>query len=299
MHRAESEIVAAEAAPTPREGAGAVEALSRFVARSQRLVVLTGAGCSTESGIPDYRDADGSWKGAEPMRYQRFVAHRDARRRYWARAMVGWPRMAGARPNAAHRALAALEAAGRVHALITQNVDGLHERAGSRRVLDLHGRLDRVQCVGCSTVFPRGPFQGELERRNPSWRHLRAPTAPDGDARLDAEDYSTFELPTCLRCGGDLKPHVVFFGESVPAPRTAAAFARLAEADGLLVVGSSLMVWSGYRFARETVRTGKPLALLNLGTTRADAEATLKVEGRCGDLLPRVVEHLGCAEGAS
>lgn len=269
------------------------EPLADFLARHRRLAVVTGAGCSTESGIPDYRGPDGTWKHKRPMSFRDFTASRLARRRYWARSTVGWRRIAEARPNGAHLALARLEENGAVHRLITQNVDGLHQKAGSRRVIDLHGRLDRVECLDCRTGYRREPFQAELERLNPGWGNAATPTVrPDGDADLGNADYAAFELPVCPRCAGDLKPGVVFFGEPVPRQRTAAAFTAVAEAEAVLVVGSSLMVWSGYRFAREAAATGKPLAIVNLGTTRADGEATLKVEARCGEALPRAVAAL-------
>ncbi len=269
------------------------ERLAGFVAAARRLLVVTGAGCSTESGIPDYRDAEGGWKHSPPMPYRDFAGDRAARRRYWARSRRGWARIDGAVPNGAHLALARLEAAGHLHHLVTQNVDGLHRKAGSRRVIDLHGRLDRVECLGCRTGFPRSRFQEELERLNPGPGPSVTRFRPDGDAVVTAEAVAAFRLPVCPRCGGDLKPGVVFFGEPIPRQRTAAALARLAEADAVLVVGSSLMVGSGYRFARAAARRGLPLALLNLGRTRADAEATLKVAARCGETLPAVAELLG------
>ena len=285
--------------PSPTLGApagphDALDALAAIVERSRRLLVLTGAGCSTESGIPDYRDADGSWKSRRPMLYRDFVGSAANRRRYWARSMVGWRRIARARPNEAHRALARLERAGRLHHLITQNVDSLHQRAGSRRVLDLHGRLDRVECLECRMLFQRVAFQEELRRLNPTW-HAAVDTeriTPDGDAELSGADYDAFRLPGCPCCGGDLKPWVVFFGEGVPRGRTRKAFELLEEADALLVAGSSLMVWSGYRFARQAAADGKPVALVNLGATRADAEATLKLRGRCGEILSALAGRL-------
>ncbi len=272
----------------------AVDALAGLVESSRRLLVLTGAGCSTESGIPDYRDADGSWKSRRPMLYRDFVGSAANRRRYWARSMVGWRRIARARPNAAHRALAQLERRGRLHHLITQNVDSLHQRAGSRRVIDLHGRLDRVECLECRMLFQRSAFQAELRRLNATW-HAGVDTAritPDGDAELAGADYDAFRLPGCPCCGGDLKPWVVFFGEGVPRGRTRRALELLEEADALLVAGSSLMVWSGYRFVRKAAADGKPVALVNLGATRADADATLKVRGRCGEILPALATRL-------
>jgi NAD-dependent SIR2 family protein deacetylase len=229
------------------------------------------------------------------MLYRDFVSSAANRRRYWARSMVGWERIARARPNPAHHALARLETTGRLLHLITQNVDSLHQRSGSRRVLDLHGRLDRVECLACRMLFQRHAFQEELRRLNPTW-HAGVDTeriTPDGDAELAGADYDAFRLPGCPCCGGDLKPWVVFFGESVPRGRTRRALELLEEADALLVVGSSLMVWSGYRFARKAAADGKPVALVNLGTTRADGEATLKVAGRCAEVLPELLERLG------
>ncbi len=260
--------------------------LSDFVARSERLLVLTGAGCSTQSGIPDYRDSDGRWKrGGRPVMYQDFVADEDVRRRYWARAVVGWQRMREAQPNDAHVALAALESAGFVDRLITQNVDGLHHKAGSRRVIDLHGRVDMVCCLRCGRRQARDDIQAELARRNPAFVGLDALAAPDGDADLEGVDFSGFDVPDCAACDGLLKPDVVFFGESVPRERVSAAMAAADAADALLVVGSSLMVWSGFRFAKRMSDDGKPVAALNVGRTRADELLALKVSAPCAEAL--------------
>ena len=270
-----------------------VDALAELLATRRQIFVLTGAGCSTESGIPDYRDRKGEWKHKKPMQFREFVGSADARRRYWSRSLVGWRRIHQAEPNPAHRALARLEEAGRIRCLVTQNVDSLHRKAGSRRLIDLHGRLDRVECLECQTSFFREAFQSELERLNPCWGGGTAIPAPDGDADLGDVDTAGFRVPDCPRCGGVLKPGVVFFGERVPPRRVKRALAALAESDAALVAGSSLMVFSGYRFARAATEHGLPLALLNLGRTRADSQATLKIAGKCGDLLPRVVERLG------
>jgi NAD-dependent SIR2 family protein deacetylase len=257
-------------------------ALREFVARHRRLFVLTGAGCSTASGIPDYRDADGEWKrAARPITLQAFVAGQHARKRYWARSLVGWQRMCAARPNDAHRALAALERGGRVEQLVTQNVDGLHQAAGSRNVIDLHGRVDVVRCLGCARTLPRERLQAELAGRNPSFAGLAASAAPDGDAELDAAEFEAFDVPSCTVCGGVLKPDGVFLGESVPKERVSRAMAALERADAMLVVGSSLMVYSGYRFAKAIAALGKPIAAVNLGSTRADDLLALKVSEPC------------------
>ena len=270
----------------------AVDALAEFVARHPRLFVLTGAGCSTDSGIPDYRDANGDWKRRQPVRYQEFVGSERTRQRYWARSLLGWPAFARARPNAAHAALARLEAAGFVHQTVTQNVDGLHQRAGSRRVIDLHGRLDAVTCLECRYRGSREAFQHALAANNPAFAKLAAMLGPDGDADLEDADFSGFRVPCCPSCGGMLKPAVVFFGEPVPKPRVERACQRLAEADALLVIGSSLTVFSGYRFCKLAIAQGQPIAALNLGRTRADDELTLKVALPCGGALSGLLERL-------
>jgi NAD-dependent SIR2 family protein deacetylase len=272
-------------------------ALADFVLRHPRLLVLTGAGCSTASGIPDYRDADGRAKHPRPVLYADFVWSLPARRRYWARSLRGWPRVAQARPNAAHRALARLEARGRVGLLVTQNVDGLHQKAGSRRVLDLHGRLDAVECLGCGARFRRDDMQALLVAWNPRCAEAaQAVPAPDGDAQLE-DVGDDFRVPDCRDCGGVLKPGVVLFGESVPRRRVAAALAALAACDGLLVVGSSLMVYSGYRFCLAARELGKPVAAVNLGRTRAEELLTLKAEAECGETLGALLDALDARGG--
>lgn len=259
--------------------------LEDFIAAHRRLFVLTGAGCSTGSGIPDYRDEQGAWKRTPPVTYQAFVGDGITRRRYWARSLVGWPRIAQAQPNAAHRALAALEAQGRCSQLLTQNVDGLHQAAGSRAVIDLHGRLDAVVCLGCCASSSRADVQRRLAEANPDWAGLAAGAAPDGDADLEDRDFATFQVPACDACGGMLKPDVVFFGENVPRARVDAAMAGLAQADGMLVVGSSLMVYSGLRFVHAAVRAQIPVAAVNLGRTRADDLLRFRMAAPCGDAL--------------
>ena len=261
--------------------------LAEFLERHERLFVLTGAGCSTDSGIPDYRDAEGGWKRAPPVTLQAFLGAAAVRRRYWARSRAGWPRFRRARPNAAHRALAQLERAGRIELLVTQNVDRLHQAAGSEAVVDLHGRLDFVRCMDCERREPREDFQHELERLNPAWAPLTAREAPDGDADLEGLDFERFAVPGCTACGGLVKPDVVFFGESVPLERVERAMTALIEADAMLVVGSSLMVYSGYRFARAAARAGRPIAAVNLGRTRADELLALKIARPCAEALAR------------
>jgi NAD-dependent SIR2 family protein deacetylase len=264
--------------------------LREFIQRHSRLFVLTGAGCSTDSGIPDYRDADGEWKRAQPVQFRSFMDDVLTRKRYWARSLVGWRRFGRATPNDAHRALAALERRGRVGLLVTQNVDRLHQAAGSAAVVDLHGRLDTVRCMGCERRMPREELQQQLLERNPDWADLDASNAPDGDADLHGLDFSSFDVPSCGECGGVLKPDVVFYGESVPRERVVTAMQGVAEADAMLVVGTSLMVFSGYRFAREAAAAGKPIATVNLGRTRADDLVSLKVMKPCGDALAFLLE---------
>jgi NAD-dependent SIR2 family protein deacetylase len=259
--------------------------LKAFIDRHRRLFVLTGAGCSVNSGIPDYRDANGEWKRTPPVQFQAFIADEATRRRYWARSMVGWRRFGQARPNEAHHALARLESNGQCEMLLTQNVDRLHQAAGSREVIDLHGRLDLVRCMTCLAADRRANFQDQLTRLNAAWTDLDAIALPDGDADLDHLDFSDFTVPPCASCGGVLKPDVVFFGENVPRDQVALAHEHLENADAMLVVGSSLMVYSGFRFAQAAARRGIPIAAVNLGRTRADGLLALKVEDRCEEAL--------------
>jgi len=267
------------------------DALQDFIGRHTRLFVLTGAGCSTDSGIPDYRDADGGWKRAQPVQFRAFMDEQATRKRYWARSLVGWRRIARARPNDAHHALSTLERQGRVGILVTQNVDRLHQAAGSSNVVDLHGRLDLVRRMGCERRIPREELQQELLTRNPGWVDLDAREAPDGDADLDGLDFSSFEVPACAACGGLLKPDVVFYGESVPRERVATAMQGVRDADAMLIVGTSLMVYSGYRFAREAAAAGIPIASVNLGRTRADELIALKVAQSCAAALAFLLEQ--------
>ncbi|RLV48324.1 NAD-dependent protein deacetylase [Nocardioides mangrovicus] len=254
-------------------------------------MVLTGAGMSTDSGIPDYRGPDSPPR--TPMTYQEFVAGPQAQQRYWARAHLGWNRMRRAEPNAGHAALVRLEEQGRVELLVTQNVDGLHERAGSREVVALHGRISDVVCLDCGTVSSRSAVQHRMGELNPG--HLRrysgATVNPDGDVELD--DTDDFVVPGCAACGGRLKPDVVFFGESVPKPRVERTYAALDRADALLVMGSSLTVMSGLRFVRYAAKAGTPVVIVNRGTTRGDELATVKLEAGCSEFLERLVSDAG------
>jgi NAD-dependent SIR2 family protein deacetylase len=269
-----------------------IEKLQRWVAAHRRVFVLTGAGCSTASGIPDYRDENGEWKRRPPVMIRAFRDKAEVYRRYWARAYAGWPRFTAVAPGDAHRALAAWETAGTLARLVTQNVDGLHQRAGSRAVIDLHGRLDEVVCLGCGARTPREDLQSLMGAVNARWR-ADAATAPDGDADIDAGAIESFEPPRCPCCDGLLKPDVVFFGENVPTPRVEDARAALATADAVLVAGSSLMVYSGFRFVREAHDLGLPIAIVNRGLTRGDGFAELKVEGDVGTLLTAAIWSAG------
>ena len=257
-----------------------------------RFLVLTGAGISTPSGIPDYRDSDGVRRGRQPMMYQEFLAQPEARRRYWARAMLGWPRVRQARPNVAHEALAKLQAQQRITGLITQNVDTLHDQAGSQDVIELHGSLHRVLCLDCGQRSERQQIQQLMEAENPYLAGVDAVQAPDGDTLLDPAFEARFQVPRCPHCGGErLKPDVVFFGENV-APLTAArAMQAVEHADGLLVVGSSLMAYSAFRLCRAIKDQGKPLLAINRGKTRADELLDLKLEEPCEQLLPLLAQH--------
>ncbi|RYY72938.1 MAG: NAD-dependent protein deacetylase [Comamonadaceae bacterium] len=272
-----------------------LEALADFVQRHPRLFVLTGAGVSTESGIPDYRDANGDWKRTPPVTYQAFMGSEATRQRYWARSMIGWRVMGRARPGPAHQALAQLEQDGRVSLLLTQNVDGLHQAAGSRRTVDLHGRIDTVRCMACEARSTRADLQSRLLALNPAWAALSADVAPDGDADLEHSDFGSFQIPACIQCGGVLKPDVVFFGESVPRERVHAAMSVLQGSDAVLVAGSSLMVYSGFRFVQAAAAAGKPIAAINLGRTRADELLTLKVPMPCGEALAALAATLASA----
>ena len=279
------------AIPSSDSQADPAQQLRQWLRPLRRVFVLTGAGCSTASGIPDYRDVDGQWKRTPPVTYQAFTGDARINARYWARSFIGWPRMAQAHPNDVHRALARYEDDGRISSLITQNVDGLHQRAGSREVIDLHGRIDAVVCLGCGAQQPRAAVQERLAVMNTDWAGLEAATAPDGDADLDGHNFSRFRVPACDHCGGMLKPDVVFYGENVPRTRYHQAQAALAASDAVLVVGSSLMVYSGYRFVRQAAEAGVPIAILNRGRTRADDLASLKLEADAGPTLSAAVAN--------
>ncbi|WP_221176470.1 NAD-dependent protein deacetylase [Nocardioides marmorisolisilvae] len=246
-----------------------------------RWTVLTGAGVSTDSGIPDYRGPNAVPR--TPMTGQQFRSGLLARQRYWARAYLGWTAMGTARPNATHRLLAELETAGRVDAVITQNVDGLHTAAGQRRVVDLHGRVDRVICLGCRTTSGRAVLQDRLRDLNPDFDATDLQVLPDGDVAF--ESTADFVLADCVDCGGELKPDVVFFGENVPEERVLECKQLVDEAEALVVLGSSLHVFSGRRFVKQAHQRGIPIVIVNRGITRSDDLATLKLDAGCAETL--------------
>ena len=256
------------------------------LARGKAVLALTGAGLSTESGIPDYRGPEALARPARrPIHGPDFVRSEAVRRRYWARAVLGWERIRLAEPNAGHRALAALEGRGAVTHVVTQNVDRLHAKAGSRRVTELHGALAEVSCLACGALEDRDALQSRLLALNPGWTSDDVPFAPDGDAELPPERIDRFALAACTRCGGVLKPRVVFFGDNVPRVTVEEAFAAVDAAELVLVVGSSLAVFSGYRFLRRAVERGIPVAIVNRGPVRGEEHAVLKVEASTGATL--------------
>ncbi|MFC4258232.1 NAD-dependent protein deacetylase [Marinobacter lacisalsi] len=279
--------------PEPVEMAAeeAAARLAEYIRRHPRLLVLTGAGVSTDSGIPDYRDARGAWKRRQPVQHQAFLSDHTLRQRYWGRSLLGWPVIRHASPNRAHQHLAGLEALGYTDLLITQNVDRLHQKAGSRAVIDLHGRADQVLCMGCGYRCERDQMHHWCADLNPGFLDFSAGAAPDGDADLEV-DFSRFRVVDCPDCGGILKPDVVFFGDFVPGERVNRGLDYLREADGLLVVGSSLMVYSGLRFCRYAREWGKPMAALNLGRTRADDMLDLRLNAGIAQTLSHCLRAL-------
>jgi NAD-dependent SIR2 family protein deacetylase len=256
------------------------------------VVVLSGAGLSTESGIPDYRGPTGLLRRAQPMTYQAFSASAEARQRYWARSHAGWSQIASASPNTGHLAVAELERSGLIRAVITQNVDGLHQAAGSQAVVELHGGLDRVRCLSCGERSSRLALDHRLRAANPGWDATAEAINPDGDAALDDELVSRFAVVDCDGCGGILKPDVIFFGENVPRHRVAQCFALVEGASVVLVLGSSLTVQSGYRFVRRATALGVPVAIINQGPTRGDAEAVLVLDAPLGSALTSLTAGL-------
>ena len=261
------------------------EQLVNFIRQYPDLVVLTGAGVSTDSGIPAYRDKQGNWQHSAPVQHQEYMRSLYARQRYWARSLVGWSTIRDAQPGMAHQVLAELEAMGLIRLLITQNVDRLHQKAGSQRVMDLHGRSDRVKCMSCDAGFDRTDIQQQMADLNPQFATLQASVRPDGDADLETERFSEFKVLDCEYCGGILKPDVVYFGDNVPKEQVFSALEQLQQAQALLTIGSSLMVYSGFRFCKKAQAWNKPICALNLGVTRADDMLSLKLDAPIGSTL--------------
>jgi NAD-dependent SIR2 family protein deacetylase len=259
-------------------------------------LVLTGAGCSTESGIPDYRGHTASRRSRSPLQYGEFVGSAAARQRYWARSTLGWPALSRAQPNPAHHAIAELERRGLLTTLITQNVDRLHHKAGSRAVIELHGALSDVKCLSCGCIEQRSTLQSRLLEENPGWLASAAVLAPDGDAELPPEVTRAFRVIGCEQCGGTLKPNVVFFGENVARPIVERAYAEVEAAGALLVVGSSLTVFSGFRFVKRAFEQARPVVIVNIGASRGDALAKVRVEARAGEFLPVLVAALSAVD---
>ncbi|MFF8963103.1 NAD-dependent protein deacetylase [Streptomyces globisporus] len=261
--------------------------------RGGDVLILSGAGISTESGIPDYRGEGGSLSRHTPMTYQDFTADDGARRRYWARSHLGWRTFGRARPNAGHRAVAAFGRQGLLSGVITQNVDGLHQAAGSEDVVDLHGRLDRVVCLSCGAFSPRRELAHRLEAANEGFAPVASSLNPDGDADLTDEQVGDFRVVPCAACGGVLKPDVVFFGEAVPPQRVEHCRTLVGEARTLLVLGSSLTVMSGLRFVRQAAGAGTPVLIVNRDATRGDRHAVTRIALPLGSALTAVADRLG------
>ncbi|GGN61629.1 NAD-dependent protein deacetylase [Actinoplanes lobatus] len=252
------------------------------------VVVLSGAGLSTDSGIPDYRGPSGSARRSTPMTYQTFTGDPVARRRYWARSHLGWRTIGGAHPNDGHRAVARLQVSGLVDGVITQNVDGLHQAAGARDVIELHGNLARIVCLDCGALSGRDELEERLTAANPGFAAVATTVNPDGDVELDDAEVAGFSVVDCRACDGVLKPDVVYFGETVPADRVARAFALLQQARTLLILGSSLTVMSGRRFVLRAVRDGIRVAIVNRGVTRGEPYADLVIDAPLGVILPNL-----------
>ncbi|WP_329130926.1 NAD-dependent protein deacetylase [Streptomyces sp. NBC_00670] len=279
--------------PLRTESADGLAVVERMLAGGG-VLVLSGAGLSTESGIPDYRGPSGSRRRHTPMTYQEFTGSEENRRRYWARSHLGWESIGRARPNAGHRAVTRLVAAGLVSGVITQNVDGLHAAAGTPQAVELHGSLHRVICLTCENTVSRRQLHQRLDEANPEFRDLAARVNPDGDAELARDREAAFRTVSCQVCGtGMLKPDVVFFGESVPKPRVAHCFDLVDAASALLVTGSSLTVMSGLRFVRHAAKTGKPVAVVNQGPTRGDDLAAVRLDLPLGTTLTGLADRLG------
>nr|XP_027209944.1 NAD-dependent protein deacylase Sirt4-like [Penaeus vannamei]XP_027209945.1 NAD-dependent protein deacylase Sirt4-like [Penaeus vannamei] len=270
----------------------AVDQMQEFVDNHRKIFVLTGAGISTESGIPDYR-SEGvglyATSNKRPVQFKTFMDSAKARQSYWARNYIGWPRFSTFQPNITHLTLAEWEKKGKIQCVVTQNVDRLHHKAGSTKVHELHGTAFNVICMSCSKMVDRHSFQSRLRILNPHMSSHSSEIRPDGDVELTEEEVNQFQVPPCKHCGGIMKPYIVFFGDNVPKDRVERVKQELSESDGLLVLGSSLFVYSGYRFILQAVDMGIPLCAVNIGTTRADKHLDFRISARCGEVLPQIV----------
>ena len=269
-----------------------VRLLRDFILEHPRLMVLTGAGISQSSGIPTYRDATGAWTSSQPIQHGEFLRDAAVRKRYWARSYKGWPNVASARPNSAHLALSQLEAQAYVQYLVTQNIDRLHQKAGHQRVIDLHGRLDQVVCMDCGEIAARADIQQWLAAHNSHLDHLTVRQRPDGDAEIEGAALEKMQLPSCVHCSGLIKPNVVFYGGSVDKKIISRVFEQLSQCDALLVVGSSLMVYSSYRYCKFAHDHDIPIVCINQGRTRADELLSLKVLLDCAETLKQLADSL-------
>ncbi|KAM8719882.1 hypothetical protein ACLKA7_006011 [Drosophila subpalustris] len=270
-----------------------IKRLEDFLLSKPNILVLTGAGISTESGIPDYRSAGvGLYARTnhKPIQHMEFVKSINVRKRYWARNFVGWPNFSSTQPNATHHALSRFEREARVQSVVTQNVDRLHAKAGSKSVIELHGSGYVVKCLKCDYRIDRHEFQNILSSLNPAFKDAPDMIRPDGDVEIPTEYIENFIIPTCPSCGGDLKPEIVFFGDNVPRQRLDTIAGMVYNSDGLLVLGSSLLVFSGYRIVLQTKDLKLPVAIVNIGETRADHLADIKISAKCGDVIPKIFD---------
>ena len=265
--------------------------LQDFLADKRNLIVLSGAGISVGSGIPTYRDKDGTWKRSNPIQHQDFMSRKLARQRYWLRSFSGWPAVASAVPTLSHNVIAELERCKIVQMVVTQNVDRLHQQAGSQNVIDLHGRLDEVVCMSCQKITTRNTLQSKLELLNPSFSQ-QGNVAPDGDADVPEKLVPGFVVPTCEDCGGILKPNVVFFGDSVNKSIVQRVYDGIDDSDGMLIIGTSLKVFSGYRFCRYATQQRKPIASINPGLSRGEDLIQVIVRRESDDVLPPILKNI-------
>ena len=269
-----------------------IEALAQLIQDRQPVTVLTGAGISASSGLPVYRDANGNWIHSEPIQGPHFRASEKARQRYWCRSYFGWQSFSSAAPNDAHKDLAILEKNNLIKTVITQNVDGLHQRAGSENTVALHGNLSEVICLNCGDITQRTDLQQRLQNNNPEFLKIEFAVAPDGDAIVDDTHINKFDIAACISCGGVLQPYVVFYGDNVPKLRVQYCMQQVQESRLLVCIGTSLMVYSGYRFCKAAHEAGTPVVIINKGVTRADDLASVKLNGDCADVLRQLVQLL-------